>query len=166
MRDIYKELGIKSINHRSESAYDPNILFSKYDICYINTTLYESGEEMTSKRYQRPSIKFLWAYEVLKEWGYIYDEGYIEKGFLEKSYAFIHDIIGVYIRLNYFHDNLFKINYSLVDTHKNSYVSIEDQESMCKFIDSHIENKILNGECKELMREVKLKRLLNENIRS
>lgn len=113
-KEIFDKLGIEKMINRSESAEDPNIRFSKFDICNISGIKFKNGEVSENYNYKRISHIFESAYLILEKYGYHIDENYTRyKGIIpSKDYSFKKDYYNtITIEVNPFHSDLFKITH-------------------------------------------------------
>lgn len=76
-KEIYEKLGIKTWNSRTEDAESEDILFSKFDNCWVDKIEYSNGEIKESRRYSRDISKnFNIIFDYLSEFGYEIDKDF------------------------------------------------------------------------------------------
>ena len=160
IKEYFISIGHVSTTHSTRPAVDPNIQYSKYDICYITTTKYNNKPDTIYERYDRFSEKFQWAAEILDEWGYSTYRNH--DGFLDKGFRFIHSnekLHSLLINANFFHSHLFQIKDA--PDYNESYFTVKTKEDFRLKIDECMEHLIKRSGDPQLIREVKLKRLLD-----
>ena len=159
-KEIYEKLGIKTWNSRTEDAESEDILFSKFDKCWVDKIEYSNGEIKESRRYSRDISKnFNIIFDYLSEFGYEIDKDfYSSKRYSKLSceYRFIGDKLPyISIDFNPFHNNLFKISISY---HDSSHYDIKDYKRI-------IYNSLYNYAKKEnnitLLRHFKIIEIFN-----
>lgn len=155
----FEKLGIVKMSGGIESAEDPNIRFSKFDSCSVNTTEYDDGRISEHRSYTRLSDTFERVYQVLKDW-YEIDEPYIEKTkkdiFPSYEYSFKSKYLNhIRIHINHFHNHLYKIKIGY-DYDSQWYEIGNLEKDLSKILNEEIDK------CDDVLvkREVKLKSLL------
>ena len=161
IKEMYDKLGIKNMIDKSESAEDPNVLFSKFDKCRTYGIEFLNGEVKVSKQYNRIRSQFFEkVFSFLQGWGYEIDQDHYDskRHFLDNSYKFKgKDLPEIKVNLNFFHDDIFKT--SIGYERESDWFKVEKlEQEINKQIVSYFKR---SGDIK-LLRELKLRQLLNE----
>lgn len=154
----FEKLGIVKMIDRTESAEDPNIIFSRFDTCYISEIQYVDRLSEITRRYTRLSDTFERAYQVLKDWYEIDDQHYRrEKDFLSCDYGFTskYDLPSIIIDINKFHNHLLHIRVGY-DYDSTWYETKNLENDLTKILEKQLEK----SDDINVIREIKLKSLL------
>jgi hypothetical protein len=120
--------------------------------------------KMVLQRTERVSDKFQWADEFLTEWGYQLKE--VKKDGLScEGYYYINQnyhLKSLTFEYNQFHKEMFRI--TGVFAYSETWTTIKNKEEMKNLIDKCIHWQVEKSGDKQLIREVKLRRLFEEKI--
>lgn len=133
---VMQALGIKKSIDRLEKAESSDILFSKFDTCYVTGFEYLDGRISENRRYNRNiSTNFKIIYDYLSLFGYKIDSKYYDikrHSTLCCDYRFIgYKLPPIKIDFNRFHDHLFQINiyfgYDSTFHNISNYIEVVDR---------------------------------------
>lgn len=160
--ELLDKSGIESMYSKIECAESKDILFSKFDTCYVSGFKYKNGEVSANKRYNREiSDNFNKVWKYLQRFGYEIDmDFYGSKRYstLDCDYEFHgENLPNLNIDINKFHNNLYKIKIDL--DRDNTFYDMKDYK---KVIMSKLERYAKNKNNVGLLRSLKLSKLIND----